>query len=111
MTHLYISGPISGMPDLNFPAFNEAAAKLRAAGYTVTNPAEMDAQDNGKTLTWEEYMRRDIKVLMDCDGVALLPGWSYSRGANLEVDIAKRLSMPHWPVPVWLADWRERNTK
>lgn len=108
MTHLYVSGPMTGMPDLNFPAFHEAAAALRAAGYTVTNPAELDAQDAGKTLTWEQYMRRDIVALMACDGVALLPGWSNSRGASLEVDIAKRLNMPLWAVHVWLADDQTR---
>jgi hypothetical protein len=108
MTHLYVSGPMTGMPDLNFPAFNEAARLLRAAGYTVTNPAELDAQDAGKTLTWEQYMRRDIKALMDCDGVALLPGWTESRGANLEVEIARPLKMAIWPVHVWLASPQPR---
>lgn len=53
MKHLYISGPITGMPDLNFPAFHAAAAALRAAGYTVTNPAELDAQMRAvKAITW-----------------------------------------------------------
>ena len=33
--------------------------------------------------------------LMKCDGVATLPGWKKSRGAKLEVYIAKALK---WPV-------------
>lgn len=103
MTHLYISGPITGMPDLNFPAFHEAAAALRAAGYTVTNPAELDAQDAGKTLTWEQYMRRDIVALMACDGIAVLPGWRESKGASLETTIAYRLEMPVHTVSGWIA--------
>jgi len=106
--HIYISGPMSGMPDLNVPAFNEAAKALRAAGYTVTNPAELDAQDAGKVMTWEQYMRRDIAALMQCDGIATLPGWTNSRGATLEVDIATRLSMPNWPVHTWLAMQAQR---
>lgn len=106
--HLYISGPMSGLPDLNFPAFHEAARLLRAAGYTVTNPAELDEQDAGKTLTWEQYMRRDIKALMDCDGVALLPGWTESRGANLETEIAGRLGMKLWGVDGWLRKAQEQ---
>ena len=81
--HIYISGPMSGMPELNFPAFHEAARLLRDAGYTVTNPAELDAQDAGKVMTWEQYMRRDIVALMQCDGIATLTGWSNSRGATL----------------------------
>lgn len=108
MTHLYVSGPMTGMPDLNFPAFHEAAAALRAAGYTVTNPAELDAQDAGKTLTWEQYMRRDIVALMACDGVALLPGWTESRGANLETEIAGRLGMKLWGVDGWLRKAQEQ---
>lgn len=106
--HLYVSGPMSNMPALNFPAFHEAAAALRAAGYTVTNPAELDAQDAGKTLTWEQYMRRDIVALMACDGVALLPGWTESRGANLETEIAGRLGMKLWGVDGWLRKAQEQ---
>ncbi len=102
--HLYVSGPMSNMPALNFPAFHEAAAALRAAGYTVTNPAEMDEQDAGKTMTWEQYMRRDIVALMACDGVAHLPGWRNSRGAILETTIATNLSMPTGSVSLWLAE-------
>lgn len=92
MTVIYISGPMSNMPQLNFPAFNRAAAMLRAKGYTVINPAELDAQDVGP-LTWEGYMRRDIRALMDCTHVAMLPGWEKSRGAKLEKHIAEALGM------------------
>ena len=106
--HLYVSGPMSNMPALNFPAFHEAAAALRAAGYTVTNPAEMDEQDAGKTMTWEQYMRRDIVALMACDGVAHLPGWRNSRGAILETTIATNLSMPTGSVSLWLAEAQTR---
>lgn len=110
MTHLYVSGPMTGMPALNFPAFHEAAAALRAAGYTVTNPAELDELDAGQPKTWEQYMRRDIVALMACDGVALLPGWRNSRGAILETTIATNLSMPTGSVSLWLAEAQTRAT-
>ena len=45
---IYVSGPMSGLPDLNFPAFHAAAAELRALGHTVVNPAEK--QSKGATL-------------------------------------------------------------
>ena len=37
---LYLAGPMRSIKDFNFPAFNAAAAKLRAAGHEVFNPAE-----------------------------------------------------------------------
>ena len=30
MTRIYIAGPMSGLPDLNYPAFNAMAERLRA---------------------------------------------------------------------------------
>ena len=89
MKRIYLSGPMTGLPGLNFPAFHAMTAQLRDAGYMVTNPAEINP-DGG---TWSECMRRDIKSLMDCDTVAKLPGWHSSSGARLEVLIAERLGM------------------
>ena len=86
----YISGPMSGLPQCNFPAFHAAAARLRDQGYTVVNPAEF-GEESGKT--WEQYMRQDIKALCDCDTIYLLPGWHESKGAQLELHIAHRIGM------------------
>lgn len=90
MTKTYISGPMTGIPGYNYPAFMAAAADLRAKGRTVVNPAE-----NGlpPTATWHEHMRADIKELVDCDTIYLLPGWRNSKGARLEVRIAIGLGM------------------
>ena len=89
----YISGGMSGLPDFNFPAFHRAAAHLRSIGYVVVNPAEMDEMHPGESLTWEQYLRRDIRALMDCSQIAMLPGWQRSRGARLEYHIATELGM------------------
>ena len=96
---LYVSGPMTGIPELNFPAFNTAAAHLRAAGFDVVNPAEINA-DPAKG--WEACMRADIVALMSCDGVALLPGWAASRGAMLEIHNAAALRMQVHTVEEWL---------
>ncbi len=96
---LYVSGPMTGIPDLNFPAFNAAAKALRAAGFEAVNPAELNPEP-GKS--WQACMRVDIRALMDCDGVALLPGWRTSRGASLERVIALAVGMPVRNLGAWL---------
>ena len=90
MKKIYLSGPMTGLPDLNFPAFNAAAAALRAKGLNVINPAEINI-DGEKT--WNACMRADIKALCDCDEIALLPGWENSTGAHVELNLAHRLGM------------------
>lgn len=97
---LYIAGPMTGLPDFNFPAFNAAELALQAAGFETANPARHGAGEPG--LEWADYMRRDIPDLLTCDGVALLPDWHRSRGACLEVRIADDLGMPTAALRVWL---------
>lgn len=89
----YVSGPMSGLPDLNFPAFHAAAQKLRGMGFEVVNPAELNPDAEAKGHTWATCMRVDIKALMECDHIFMLPGWRASRGAKLEHHIAKSLGM------------------
>lgn len=96
---VYISGPITGMPELNRPAFASAAAGLRAAGFTAVDPFEVCQAP----ASWEDAMRADVKALMDCTAVATLPGWTGSRGARLEVHVARELGMQVQDLHVWLA--------
>jgi hypothetical protein len=90
MKRIYIAGPMTGLPELNFPAFHAEARRLRALGYEVINPAEINADPAAE---WAQCMREDIAQLVQCDGIALLPGWQNSRGASLEHHIAKALGM------------------
>ena|SRR5690242_7219845 len=88
---VYLSGPMSGIEDFNFPAFNAAAERWRKAGWFIINPAE---EFDGRTdLPREQYIRRDIENLLLADGIALLPGWKKSKGALLEVAIAIELGL------------------
>lgn len=112
MTTLYIAGPMTGYPDLNFAAFDEAAEQLRAAGYDVINPADedrrlgIDNSDAAQKLMGEaefnEAMKRDIPLVLSVDGVALLPGWRKSRGANIEHDVCRAIGNPAMNVNAWL---------
>jgi Domain of unknown function (DUF4406) len=94
---LYISGPMTGHPEFNYPAFHAAETKLRDAGHTVLNPARQPKQ-----ATWEDYMRADIAAVVSADGVALLPGWRTSRGARLEHHVAAELGLEIKDLVDWL---------
>lgn len=91
MTKIYLAGPMTGLPDYNYPAFREAAEKLRERGWKVLSPAE---NYNGDTsLPRYMYMRKNIKLLLKAEGIVLLPGWQDSEGAKLEFDIACALDL------------------
>lgn len=92
---IYLSGPMSGIEDNNFPEFHKWAAKLRADGHDVVSPAEI--QEAG---TWELCLRADHRELCTCEGIALMPGWENSKGANLELHVAHRLGMQVIHLPL-----------
>jgi len=88
MKKIYISGPMSGIPDNNFPAFSAATALLRGLGFEVVSPHEILAEDD----TWEGLLKEDIRQMLDCDTVCKLDGWRNSGGASLEPHIAHQLN-------------------
>lgn len=93
---IYIAGPMTGLPEWNFPAFNAKAAELRELGWHVENPAEHGVQDG---VEWADYLRYDLTRIATCEAMYLLPGWSNSRGARLEVHIGKALDMMFYGEP------------
>lgn len=100
---VYVSGPITGIPDLNRDAFAAAAAALKAHGLEPLNPH--DVVPNSDTATWEQCLRADITSLVqECDGIALLDGWETSRGSKLEVHIGMALHMKVQPLQSWLEE-------
>lgn len=92
MRYIYIAGPMAGMPDHNFPAFNAAAKLFRELGFTVLNPVEIGeaAYGNSPDVSPLDYLEQDLKLIMQygCSSIALLPGWERSIGARLEVAYA-----------------------
>ena len=96
---IYLAGPMTRMPDFNYPAFHAAAADLRAAGYEVANPAETDRPAG---TPWVVFMADGITALSKCTGVALLPGWTSSIGATTEHQIACRAGLTIQSVDDWL---------
>lgn len=97
----YLAGPMSGIPQFNFPAFDAACLRLRAAGFDIVSPHEHDTPEtqaaarasvDGAPMpketgaeTWAECLARDVVLVGDvCAGIIFLPGWERSRGAKLE---------------------------
>lgn len=104
---VYISGPMSGYKDNNYPAFNSAAQVLREVyGFTVVNPAEFGGGE--KRVHYTDLLRQDLKALLDCDAVATLPMWWESQGARHEVATAGLLKMPVRSVPEWIETYGSR---
>ena len=88
---IYLSGPMTGLPEFNYPAFNAMAATLRGRGFVVNNPAENPDPPCG---SWEGYMRAAIQQLCDSDVIVMLGGWEDSQGARLEIRLARSLGIP-----------------
>jgi hypothetical protein len=97
---VYIAGPMRDHPGCNFAAFDEAAARWRAAGHTVVNPAELDRAigfDGTGPIPpgfVAGAMARDLPKICECDALAVLPGWEKSRGCWAEVYVARALDHP-----------------
>jgi hypothetical protein len=100
ITELYVAGPMSGYPECNYPAFNEAARRLREVGYGVANPAEVHIY---KPHHYNDLIREDIRVMLECQAVATLENWWESVGARNEVQIAGVLKMPVRTVDEWVS--------
>jgi Domain of unknown function (DUF4406) len=88
----YISGPMRGKEDNNFPAFDAAKERLISLGYEVVSPADADRRDR-KTKTQLDYAKRDTAAILGCDTMCLLYGWEDSVGATAEFFLARWIGL------------------
>lgn len=110
MTRVYVAGPMTGYPRHNFDAFEAATAVLRAHGYEVVSPHEIDLADGfdpdaPREFTTADYahaMRRDVEAILTVDAIALLPGWADSRGARIEESVGSALALHVAPLDRFL---------
>jgi nucleoside 2-deoxyribosyltransferase len=106
---LYLAGPMTGHPELNFPTFFRYAKLLRERGHEVVNPAEESMRLHGltwdgrltdeailelATTPWDEYLDADLRHIDEADALAVLPGWEESDGALREVAHARTQAKP-----------------
>ena len=116
---VYIAGPMSGIPAYNFPLFEKATRHLRDLGWEVVSPHEIT-----EDLWWEvkgvrfnpeidkaewgdpivrEMLKRDLTAVTDCTHLVLLPGWEQSKGAKIELALARALKLTVFLFPSGLA--------
>lgn len=97
---IYIAGPMRGLPDFNYPAFNAAAARLRAEGWLVENPAEISNQFGmadeiaADEVCLAKLIMLEKCIVTACDAIYLLQGWENSVGTRDELAIALKMKMP-----------------
>lgn len=116
---LYIAGPMTGLPQFNFPAFDALAKDLRHTMIDpfeppiVITPSELDdpaaraaalASPDGDPveyarltgLSWGDFLSRDVKLIADggFTGIVTLPNWQKSRGARLETFVGHMSGIP-----------------
>lgn len=110
---VYCSGPMTGKPDLNRPAFFAAEKRLTAQGHFVINPhdftplfgtaeviekafkeyylsraehwSEFEKRNSPAVRLAESIMDADLAAVRSCDAIYLLRGWETSRGAKKEL--------------------------
>lgn len=106
---IYIAGPMSGLPDFNYPAFDQAEGALLDTGYDAVSPAvsahrsTSDSSALAEGLRYEDVLARSLQKLLSADAVALLEGWEESHGARIEVSLAHLRGIPSAPVEHWVS--------
>lgn len=103
---IYISGSISDGGTLGpeeiesrIEAFHTAESALTQYSVEVLNPAR---HGSGEDKTWLDYMRLALVDISQADAIATLPGWDKSRGARIEVGLARDLGVAVGSLSDWL---------
>lgn len=118
---LYVAGPMTGIPQFNFPLFDVWVENLRSVGFKIISPHESDdpevqvaarlsatgaiadlppaKEGSDPKLT----ALKNVQDICECDGIALLSNWNRSPGVIHEVATATRLKLPVAPVEMWYA--------
>jgi len=108
MKKVYIAGPMTGIASFNFPAFDDKRDELKAKGYEVVSPVDIDRAHGFDPMGWteeecsrdslpEDFMggaiKRDVDALLKCDCIYMLEGWQKSDGAKAELAIAQWIGL------------------
>lgn len=90
---VYIIGAVTGLEREEVEVkFEKAAQALKGMGMIPVNPVVLVPS----STSWTSAMKKCITEMLTCDAVLMLPDWEASRGATLEVAIARNLSIPQF---------------
>jgi hypothetical protein len=105
----YESGQISGLTwDEYSDLFAKTEALLLSMDWEPVNPLKViacEAEDCNPGVTelhpgthtylhsWKCYLRYDIKEMLDCEAIVMLPNWLNSEGAQFEKFVAEKVGM------------------
>ena len=96
--HAYLAGPMRGMPEHNFAAFETVTARLRALGWEVFNPCEGEDPNDPDI---RKLLAKDTAWICEyATALVLLPGWESSKGARMEVALAAAIG----GIQVWYVE-------
>lgn len=113
MKKIYIAGPMSGLPEFNFPAFFRAQYTLERQGWQVFNPANKDGESELKGFAtgdakaaaaggfnFREAYLWDLSRVVEADAIYMLKGWESSPGACGEhaAAVAMRRHYPDYKI-------------
>lgn len=126
MKVVYIAGPMSADDSFQFERNCRAADEL-AAWLHQRFPSELavinclssnrhydglcyfrpHCEEEEARISHDDWLAKDVEILLRCDAVVLLPGWQNSLGATIEVKAAKDKGLPIFDS-VQCADHRYR---
>lgn len=100
VTRVYLAGPMTGIPEFNYPEFHRVAALLRKRGYYVFSPAEWWTGGFDTFPVRDAFAAFTRFICLEADMLVMLPGWQQSKGATAEYRLAQAIG-------VLIEDWKE----
>lgn len=89
---IYISSPITGY-NLNerHKFFAQIEKELTILGYKAVNPMSKPLPDSAP---YTEHMKKDLRLLLGCDGIVVPNRWRCSKGCETERRVADACGIP-----------------
>lgn len=96
---IYVSLPITGMPEGQQESIAASKRKMLAKEYDVITPFDLQkildgiCKEHGSDPNYIDYLFSDIVALMLCDAIYMCHGWEYSKGCLAEFYFARAIGI------------------